>query len=216
MIHVYFMPGLAANSTIFKNIQLPPTVFKQHLLEWFVPTKGMTLENYAKKMCTKIEHSNVVLIGVSFGGILVQEMAKHIKTRKVIIISSVKTKSELPNRIRLAKFTKAHKLLPTGLVTNMEVLSKYAFGETVTKRLELYEEYLSVKDKYYLDWSLDQIINWNQTSCDPNVVHIHGDKDPVFPIRHIKDFISVKNGTHIMIINRFKWFNEHLPQIILE
>ncbi|MCK0157669.1 alpha/beta hydrolase [Cellulophaga sp. F20128] len=216
MIHVYFMPGMAANPTIFKNIRLPEAIFQQHLLEWFVPSKGMTLEDYAKKMCTKIEHSNVVLIGVSFGGFLVQEMAKHIKTRKVIIISSVKTNKELPKRMLLAKYTKAHKLLPTGLVTNMEVLHKYAFGDAVTKRLELYDEFLSVKDKYYLDWSLDQIVNWNQTSCDPNVVHIHGDKDPVFPIRHIKDCITVSNGTHIMIINRFKWFNEHLPKIILD
>jgi esterase/lipase len=36
------------------------------------------------------QKENPVLIGVSFGGILVQEMAKHIDARKVIIISSVK------------------------------------------------------------------------------------------------------------------------------
>ncbi|SFW13911.1 alpha/beta hydrolase [Cellulophaga fucicola] len=216
MINVYLMPGMAANPSIFKNIKLPEETFNQHLLEWFVPSKGMSLEEYAIEMCTKITHTDVVLIGISFGGILVQEMAKHIRTKKVILISSVKTKYELPKRMRLAKFTKAYKLLPTGLVTNMEVLGKYAFGETVTKRLELYEEYLSVKDKYYLDWSLDQMINWEQTEYDPNLVHIHGDNDPVFPIKYIKDCIPVSKGTHIMIINRFKWFNEHLPQIILE
>lgn len=216
MVNVYLMPGMAANPSIFKNIKLPEDKFNQHLLEWFVPAKNMTLDEYAKEMCTKIKETNVVLIGVSFGGILVQEMAKHIKTKKVIIISSVKTKYELPRRMRLAKYTKAYKLLPTGLVTNMEVLAKYAFGEMVTKRLELYEEYLSVNDKYYIDWSLEQIINWNQEKCSPDLVHIHGDNDPVFPIKHIKNCITVPKGTHIMVINRFKWFNEHLPQIILD
>ncbi|TVZ09426.1 hypothetical protein JM80_1951 [Cellulophaga sp. RHA_52] len=216
MLNVYLMPGMAANPSIFKNIKLPEDTFHQHLLSWFIPSKGMSLEEYAIKMCTKITEANVVLIGVSFGGVLVQEMAKHIKVNKVIIISSVKTKYELPRRMRLAKYTKAYKLLPTGLVTNMEVLAKYAFGETVTKRLELYEEYLSVNDKYYIDWSLEQIINWNQEKSDPNLIHIHGDSDPVFPIKHIKNCVTVPKGTHIMIINRFKWFNEHLPQIILE
>ncbi|ADY28004.1 alpha/beta hydrolase [Cellulophaga lytica] len=216
MLNVYLMPGMAANPSIFKNIKLPEDTFHQHLLSWFIPSKGMSLEEYAIKMCTKITETNVVLIGVSFGGVLVQEMAKHIKVNKVIIISSVKTKYELPRRMRLAKYTKAYKLLPTGLVTNMEVLAKYAFGETVTKRLELYEEYLSVNDKYYIDWSLEQIINWNQEKSDPNLIHIHGDSDPVFPIKHIKNCVTVPKGTHIMIINRFKWFNEHLPQIILE
>jgi esterase/lipase len=35
-----------------------------------------------------------VLVGVSFGGILVQEIATHIKARKVIIISSVRSNAE--------------------------------------------------------------------------------------------------------------------------
>ena len=215
-IHVYFMPGMAANSAIFKNISLPEEHFEQHLLDWFVPNKGMTLTEYAKKMCENVRYENVVLVGVSFGGLLVQEMAKCIPVKKVIIISSVKHKDELPKRLIFAKYTKIHKLLPTGLVNNLELLSKYAFGETVNKRLELYEQYLSIRDKYYLDWAIDQIVNWEQTQPEDKLVHIHGEKDAVFPIHHIKNCLSVPNGTHTMIIHRYKWFNERLPTIILE
>ena len=155
-IHVYLMPGMAANSTIFENIKLPEDRFKIHTLDWFVPDKGMSLVDYAKKMCEKIHEPNPVLLGVSFGGMLVQEMAKIIPTQKVIVVSSVKSKYELPKRMIFAKYTKAHKLLPTGLVNNVELLAKYAFGETVTKRLHLYEKYLSIRDKYYIDWSIDR------------------------------------------------------------
>lgn len=210
------MPGMAANTTIFKNISLPGQQFEQHLLEWFVPEPNMTLAEYAVKMNEHVVHENPVLVGVSFGGMLVQEMAKLIKVRKVILISSVKNTSELPRRLVFAKYTKVHKLLPTGLVNNVELLAKYAFGETITKRLELYEEYLSIRDKYYLDWSIDQIVNYKQTECPDCLVHIHGEKDAVFPIGNIKNCIPVKNGTHTMIIHRAKWFNEHLPAIILE
>ena len=215
-IHVYLMPGMAANSSIFKNINLPEERFEQHLLDWFVPDKGMTFSEYAQEMCKKIHHSNAVIIGVSFGGMLVQEMAKYKSFRRLIIVSSVKTKSELPKRLIFARYTKIHKLLPTGMVNNLELVSKYAFGEVVTKRLELYEQYLSIRDKYYLDWSIDQIVNWSQTSYQPDIVHIHGEKDVVFPIQHIKNCIIVANGTHTMIIHRYKWFNERLPTIILE
>jgi pimeloyl-ACP methyl ester carboxylesterase len=215
-IHVYFMPGMAANPSIFKHIKLPEDQFKQHLLSWFVPEKNMTLSEYALKMAKSINHENIVLVGVSFGGMLVQEMARHVKTRKVIVVSSVKLASELPKRMLFAKYTKIHKLLPTGLVNNVELLAKYAFGETVHKRLELYEEYLSVKDKYYIDWSIDQIVNWKPSYCPECLVHIHGEKDAIFPIENIKDCIPVRNGTHTMIIHRAKWFNEHLPAIILE
>ncbi len=215
-LHVYFMPGMAANPSIFKHIKLPEDQFEPHLLEWFVPDKNMSISDYALKMCKNITHENPILVGVSFGGMLVQEMARHIKTKKVLVVSSVKHESELPKRMAFAKYTKIHKLLPTGLVNNVELLAKYAFGETVPKRLALYEEYLSLRDKYYLDWAIDQIVNWKSTYCPDCLVHIHGEKDNVFPIGNIKNCIPVKNGTHTMIIHRAKWFNEHLPAIILE
>jgi hypothetical protein len=98
----------------------------------------------------------------------------------------------------------------------VELLAKYAFGETATKRLDLYKKYLSVRDKQYIDWSIDHIVNWNQTRPPQNLVHIHGGKDAVFPMANIKNCITVKNGTHTMIIHRAKWFNENLPSIILE
>ena len=215
-IHVYFMPGMAANPSIFDGIRLPKDQFETHSLEWFVPEKGMNLEDYAQKMCTKIKHPDPVLLGVSFGGMLVQEMSKVIPTKKIIVVSSVKTTDEMPKRMIFAKYTKIHKLLPTGLVNNVELLAKYAFGETVTKRLDLYEKYLSVRDKQYIDWAIDQIVNWKQTELPKNLVHIHGEKDAVFPMVNIKNCITVNNGTHTMIIHRARWFNENLPAIILD
>jgi len=91
-IHVYLMPGMAASPSIFENIFLPPDRFEVHALDWFIPDRGMSLEDYARKMCERVEHPDPVLLGVSFGGILVQEMAKLIPVRKVLIVSSVKSK----------------------------------------------------------------------------------------------------------------------------
>jgi len=210
------MPGMAASPMIFEYIKLPEDRYQIHWLEWQMPEKDETLVAYAKRMCQFIKHDNAVLLGVSFGGMLVQEMAKIMPVRKLIVVSSVKSKHELPKRMIFAKYTKVHKLLPTGLVNNVELLAKYAFGETVTKRLHLYEKYLSVRDKYYIDWSIDQIVNWKQETPLKNTVHIQGEKDAVFPPSHIKDCILVKNGTHTMIIHRARWFNEHLSTIILE
>lgn len=215
-IPVYLMPGMAASSAIFKNIDLPKDRFEIHLLEWFVPEYGITFEAYAAEMCEQIKHERPVLIGVSLGGLLVQEMAKLIEVKKVIIISSIKQKSELPKRLLFAKYTKIHKLLPTGLVNNVELLVKYAFGETIRSRLELYEQFLAVRDKYYIDWCIDKIVHWDQNSYDSNLIHIHGENDVVFPIQYIKNCHIVPKGTHTMIIHRYKWFNERLPTIILE
>jgi esterase/lipase len=215
-IPVYFMPGMAASSTIFERIKLPEDKFETHLLEWFIPEKNESLQQYAKRMAQKVKHENVILIGVSFGGILVQEMAQFVNPKKVIIISSVRCNKELPRRMKLAKTTKAYKILPTSLLQNVESLVKYSFGEVIKSRLKLYETFLSMRDKQYLDWAIEQVVCWDRTEIDANVVHIHGDADEVFPSKNIKEFINVKGGTHIMILNRFRWFNSNLPEIILK
>ncbi|POY36499.1 alpha/beta hydrolase [Flavobacterium alvei] len=215
-IPVYFMPGLAASSSIFERIKLPEDVFETILLEWEIPLDNESLADYAKRITQKITHPNPVLIGVSFGGILVQEMAKYADTRKVIIISSVKTNIEFPKRMKMAKTAKAYKLIPTTLVANIESLSTFSFGKTINQRLKLYEKFLCVRDKRYLDWAIEQIILWQRTIADENVVHIHGDADDVFPIKNIHNCRVVKGGTHIMILTKYKWLNENLPRIILE
>lgn len=210
------MPGLAASSSIFERIVLPEAVFEIVLLEWEIPLDNETLAEYAKRITKKIIHPNPVLIGVSFGGILVQEMAKYINTRKVIIISSAKTNLEFPKRMKVAKATKAYKLIPTNLLANVETLTKYYFGSKIDQRLKLYEKFLRVRDKRYLDWAVEQVVLWDRVVPDENVIHIHGDADDVFPIKNIQNCIVVKGGTHIMILNKYKWFNENLPKIILE
>jgi thioesterase domain-containing protein len=216
-IHVYFMPGMAASSSIFEKIKLPEDIFEIHLLEWFLPEKHETLKQYAQRMANEVKHKDAVLIGVSFGGILVQEMKQFLNPKKVIIISSVKSNKELPRRMKIAKTTKAYKLLPTSLAQNMEALAKYAFGSGIVKqRLELYKVLMTRREKEYLDWAIEQIINWERTEIDPEVVHIHGDMDEVFPAKNINGFINVKAGTHIMIITKYRWLNANLPEIILK
>lgn len=215
-IPIYFMPGLAASSAIFERIVLPDADFEMLLLEWEIPLDNETLPQYAKRMAKKILHPNPVLIGVSFGGILVQEMAKFIDARKVIIISSVKTNLEFPLRMKVAKKTKAYKLIPTNLIANVESLTRFSFGEKINQRLKLYEKFLRVRDKRYLDWAIEQIILWERTVADKSVVHIHGDTDDVFPINQIQNCIVVKGGTHVMILTKYKWLNQNLPKIILE
>jgi len=213
-LHVYFMPGLAASSLIFERIVLPASDFEMHYLEWKLPEPHESIQTYAARIAADIKETAPILVGVSFGGVLVQEISQLIAARQVIIISSVKTRHEFPLRMRMAKKTKAHKLIPTSLIAHIDYLAKYTLGDKLTQRLKLYEKFLSMRDVDYLNWAIDTIINWDRDTPDPNVIHIHGDQDGVFPIKYIKDCIVVKGGTHIMILNKYKWLNQELPKLM--
>ena len=101
--------------------------------------------------------------------------------------------------MKISRQTKAYKLVPTRLLSNIDALAKYAFGETVTKRIELYKKYLSISDKQYLDWAIENMVCWNQERPLQDVIHIHGYNDAVFPIKNI----YIHKGNHEFLIQHF-------------
>ncbi|OAB78197.1 alpha/beta fold hydrolase [Cochleicola gelatinilyticus] len=212
--HLYFVPGLAASKEIFRNISFPETHYETHIIEWLIPDKKETLKSYAKRMAALVSEDNAVLIGVSFGGVVAQEMSKFLKLKHLIIISSVKTRKELPRRLKFARKTWAYKLVPTSLVLSTKDLTRFAIGPKTEKRLKLYQEYLHVRDKQYLDWAIENMVCWKRTKGVKKVKHIHGDADVVFPIKNIKTKHIIKGGTHIMILNRGKEVSERIMKLV--
>jgi esterase/lipase len=207
-LHVYFVPGLAASTAIFEYIKLPEQEYEIHLLPWLVPVeKKESLHLYAQRMCSLITEKNFVLVGVSFGGIVVQEMSRHCKPLKVIIISSVKHHNELPLRLKVVKNTKAYKLTPIKMLTNIEQFAKYTYGDFIKKRAKLYQKYLSMRDENYLPWAIYNVLHWKQETVQNDIIHIHGNNDKIFPIKNIKNCIVIEGGTHVMILYKAKTIN---------
>lgn len=213
---LYLMPGMAASPRIFEFIDLSESFDVVHL-SWIAPEFEEPIEDYALRMCERVHHQNPILLGVSFGGILVQEMAKHIHCDKVVIVSSVKSKKELSLSMKVSQKTNAHKMLPTQWIKNLESLALFVFGSSVERKIGLYQKYLSERDPNYLNWAIHALVNWKQKNFDPELIHIHGDKDTVFPFKNIIKthyLHKLTDGTHAMILVQNQWFNSELPKII--
>lgn len=213
-IPVYFVPGLAANTRIFDHIVLP-NKYEKVLLEWLSPESlDETIEDYAKRMAMQVENPNGILIGVSFGGVMVQEMKAFLTPKKVIIISSIKSRQEMPRRMYISQKTNAHKIIPNLTQDDIEKFEKYAITDWGKHKLHLYKKYFKVKDRNYLPWSFHTIMNWNRINPDPDIIHIHGTSDGVFPFKYINNCIEIPKGTHVMILNKAKQINKVLDGIL--
>ena len=213
--HIYFVPGMAANSKIYEHIRLDKELFEIHFLEWKIPTsKEEPIQEYAKRMCDEITHHNPVLIGVSFGGIIVQEMSKLISVEKIIIISSIKSNEEIPKRLKFAQLTKAYKLFPAKFLENLDAYIEYFLGDFQQKKIEAYKKYMSVRNADYLHWAIFTVLHWQQKTPIKNTTHIHGTNDGVFPIKHITNCISIDRGTHTMILTKAKKISKIIKDIL--
>ena len=213
MVNIYFMPGMSANSLIFENIKLP-NYFKCYYLEWIQPKTKESIEDYALRFSNQIKEKSPVLVGVSMGGILMQEISKIINVKKVIIISSIKTNSELPSHMKFGKVTKSYKLLPVNWIKDFEFLISFVFGPMVEKRIKLYKKYLTVRNKEYLSWCIKELIEWKQKKPLKNVIHIHGSRDLIFPTVYITDYIELPQGDHAMILKKASWLNKKIPELL--
>lgn len=214
-IHIYFMPGLAASSKIFEYIKLAEDKYEMHYLEWIEPeSEKESLSDYALKYLPLIKHEQPVLAGVSFGGLLVQEMSRLIKTRKLIIISSIKCRSEMPRRLRFLKNSQAYKFFPSRKLSRIDDFSKYDFHPQLKKKTELYNRYMSVRNEKYLNWAIRNVLHWKNTSPQENIIHIHGNKDEIFPIKYIKNCIPIEGGTHAMIIVKAKKISAIIEELL--
>lgn len=212
---VYFFPGLAAGPLIFERITLDPDQFETHYLEWKTPEKKQSLSDYVQSYCQEITGENLVFIGVSFGGIIMQELAQYFPKAKVIIISSIKSPQELPPLYQWAGKYRINRLVPIHIFQHIETYAWFLFHKSIPKsKKSLYQKYLPMRDSHYLRWSLREILTWKGCRHNPRLIHIHGDCDEIFPIKYIRNSHVVKDGTHAMILNRFRWFNEHLPVLI--
>jgi pimeloyl-ACP methyl ester carboxylesterase len=214
-LHLYCMPGMAASPKIFEYIDLPASI-EVHLLSWIQPYEDEPLRDYALRMCKRVKHKNPILLGVSFGGVLVQEMAQHMEVEKIILVSSIKNNNELPLPMKMAKKTNAHKLLPTQWINSLDALALFAFGKGIQKRLELYQKYLSERNPLYLSWAIDALVHWDQVQTLEKVIHIHGLRDTVFPIKKLSEPLHKIDAGHAAIITNAKWFNTHLPKLLFE
>ncbi|WP_439127365.1 alpha/beta hydrolase [Polaribacter sp.] len=212
---IYFVPGLAAGPNIFEKLELDTEKYSLHYLKWIKPLSvDEDIDNYACRLCDEIKEKNPVLVGVSFGGIMVQELAKFVNPKKIIIISSVKHEDELPKKFKFARFTKIYKFFPTVVVENFEEYARYFLGKSLKKKAALYNKYLYVRGKKYLKWSIYNVIKWEQKSNLKDIVHIHGTKDTVFPIENIKNPIAIKGGNHTMILTKAKKISKIIDDVL--
>jgi hypothetical protein len=214
---IYQISGLGANGKAFKNLKLN-NEFEQINIPWLQPEVDETLVHYTERMLDKINPTeDFLLMGLSFGGILVQEMNRFVNPKHTILLSTIKDRLEMPKLFRFASETNAHKLVPMNFLTSDKVFSYMMLRKIYfPKKQDALDEIFEFKDHYYLRWSINQIVNWHRSSDYQidNLTHIHGNKDIVFPISNIKNCEVVEGGTHIMVMQKPKIVSGLINQVL--
>lgn len=197
---IYCISGLGADERAFSKLKV-----KDHVLQvipWLMPEPAETIQHYAARMRAGITEENPILMGLSFGGMICTEIAKQIPVSKIIIISSIKSSKELPRWMRTVANLKLHKIVPLKSTRLTQPLQNKMLGIQSAEEKSLVYSLRSTAELPYINWAVHQAINWKNDWQHPNIYHIHGDNDYMFPIKNIKADYTIKNAGHFMIMNR--------------
>lgn len=121
MSKIYIFSGLGVDRRVFDEIDFKD--LDVYFIEWIDPLKNESIEDYAKRISIGAIEKDSILIGLSFGGMMAVEVSKVIPIKKVILIASAKTKSELPLLYRIAGKLRLHKLIPSTVLKWNNLLS---------------------------------------------------------------------------------------------
>jgi pimeloyl-ACP methyl ester carboxylesterase len=210
MREIYLLSGLGADKRVFDFVDL--SGFKLNHVDWIDPTDNESIENYAKRLLGQIRTERPTIIGVSFGGMVTVEIAKQMDTEKVILISSAKTRFDIPFYFRIIGQLGLNKLVPSRIFKTVNSLTYWFFGTTTKKEKELLKAIIKETDRKFLSWAIDKIVNWRNTTLLTNLTHIHGTDDKILPFKTAD--IKVFNGGHLMIINKGNDISGLIRQIL--
>ncbi len=197
---IYCISGLGADERAFSKLKIHGYELK--VIPWLMPEANETIQQYAARMRAGITEENPILMGLSFGGMMCTEIARQIPVRMIIIISSIKSSKELPRWMKAVAILRLNKIVPLRSTKLTQPIQNKMLGIQSEEEKSLVYSLRRAADLPYTNWAVQQAINWKNDWQHPNIYHIHGDNDLMFPIKHIKADYTIKNAGHFMIMNR--------------
>lgn len=213
--NIYLIPGQGSDSRVFKNLEFDTLIYNIHYIKWEIPNKGEDLKSYAKRLSAQIDSTkDFYLIGVSLGGMIATEINDILEPKKVVLISSAKSRKELPWQYKFQKAVPIYKIIPKKLIKSSVYVVQPLVEPDRRKEKETFVAMIDDKDPVFLKRTIEMIIGWDRIDFDSNIIHIHGNKDHTLPIKNISYDHLVEDGSHMMVLTRSQEINKIITYIL--
>lgn len=208
---IILLPGIGLDERLYAAQTI--AISSVTVPDWLKPTYFESLPHYAKRMAEIVDPKGPCYVGgVSLGGMIALEMSRHLDCRGVFLISSIRSRDELPYWARfLAPW--AWVLPPRAdLIASAAGTSiLWTVGRFLPARWRLFCIHLSKTRATILPWACRAAVKWKPTEpYAAPVYHLHGDHDPIFPHHYTQVTQLVPRGGHLLPLTHPFVVNEFL------
>jgi pimeloyl-ACP methyl ester carboxylesterase len=198
-VRAILLPGLGADERLFdpQRAVLP----RLEVPAWLPHGENETLADYGRRMAATVDPTEPFYLGgVSFGGMVAQEMARHLRPRAIILIASCRRGAAIAPHLKY--FVRFADLFPerafdTGLGLSQVFASK--FGKLMPAQEALLGEMFAGVSARFIRWGIAAITAWPGVErLDVPVFHIHGSDDEWIPLESVQPDQVISGGGHLV------------------
>jgi pimeloyl-ACP methyl ester carboxylesterase len=210
---IVMLPGLGADARLlapqaaaFPGLVVPP---------WIAPHKNEPLTAYAARLATTFSITpDTIIGGVSFGGMLSLEIAKIARPRAVILIASCRHPRAISSGVK--RFATVGLKLPLpAAAARLAPLAVPALGPMGTAERKVILDMAASAPLAFMRWGGRAILEWEGCESLPcPVLHIHGRRDRVIPIKAVAPDIAIPGAGHIVNLTHVEEVNGHIRAFI--
>lgn len=198
---LYLIPGLGADERVFQFLDLDD--LPHQIIRWEIPAPDESMDSYVNKLIKQIDPTQrIELLGLSFGGIIAQEIALRVPCPRLILISGIYHPLELRFGIRLIRRLNLLKWISGDWLKRLgRRFAWYAFAPLNREERKLLDAILADTDPTFLKWAANQVLTWQGADVEGALVRVHGTKDRIFPVSRVPSAVLVQGGGHFMIVS---------------
>ena len=214
-MNIYLVSGLGADEKAFSKLRFGKDSIVRSI-QWINPRKEEGIRAYCERLADQIETSEKnVFIGLSFGGLIAQELATFLPCEKLILISSVRKQKGIPLLFRMAGIGRVDKLVPNALLRSHSKLIDWYFGVKSSQESTFLKNFLKNTSPEFLRWAFDILLR--STFCYPRTsktVCIHGTADKLLPYIASEVDYPIQDAGHFMVYNEAVQVNEIIQTVL--
>jgi len=221
---IVLFPGLGADPRMFyrqkralgEDLECP---------DWLSPKPGESFDDYTRRWAQRLQPEPgdvrpLFLAGVSFGGMVAMQMARHLRPTAVILIGSCRSAAAKPKRWQAAR--RISDLIPDRLM-GRRVFALAALWVALLDGLDdtnrpLLMRMAADSDPARMRFSGHACADWSLMSRNdpdfPPVHQIHGRHDPIIPLHPGDPDTIIPDGRHLIHFSHPLTVNRYIMRVI--
>jgi len=211
-VRAIFLPGVGVDGRLFQPQRELPFPFE--VPAWLPVRPREALPSYAKRFAASLGRADL-LVGVSFGGILAQEIAPRVKARLVVGIATGRHRRDVPRLIRFAELV-ARNIAPLTTGPGRLAVQARLFGGLAERHARMMVAMMKDASPVFVREAARMVCGWEGADPGCPARFLHGREDLIMRPRTFEPDEWVEGAGHLVNLTHARRVNAFVRRALRE